>query len=108
MRARPLDIPAIGRAAGVVLVAAMVVLAAVHFHREGASPSRATSPATSHIDPLAAELARCQALGMAAENDTACEAVWAENRRRFFTYRPADSAAAATPAQPPAPKSEDR
>jgi conjugative transfer region protein TrbK len=108
MRARPLNIPAIGRAAGFVLIAAAIVLTAIHFHREGATQSHATSPATSHIDPLEAELARCQALGMAAENDTACEAVWAENRRRFFTYRPAESAAAATPAQPPAPKSEDR
>ncbi len=107
MRARPLDIPAIGRAAGFVLVAAAIVLGAVHLHREGVSQSHATSPATSHLDPLEAELARCQALGMAAENDTACEAVWAENRRRFFTYRP-DAGAASTPVQPPAPKSEDR
>ena len=107
MRVRPLDIPGIGRAAGFVLIAAAIVLGAVHFHREGASPSRATSPATSHIDPLAAELARCQALGMAAENDTACEAVWAENRRRFFTSRP-DAGAASTPVQPQAPKSEDQ
>jgi conjugative transfer region protein TrbK len=29
-------------------------------------------------------MARCQALGMAAENDAACQAAWAENRRRFF------------------------
>ena len=108
MRARPLDIPAIGRAAGFIMVAAAIVLGAVHLHHEGVSQSHATSPATSHLDPLEAELARCQALGMAAENDTACEAVWAENRRRFFAYRPADSAAAATPAQPPAPKAEDR
>ena len=107
MRARPLDILAIGQAAGFVLVAAAVVLAAVHFRREGASPSRATLPTTSHIDPLAAELARCQAFGMTAEDDTACEAVWAENRRRFFTYGPGESAASA-PARPLAPKSEDR
>ena len=46
-------------------------------------------------DPLALELARCQAIGMAAKDDAACEAAWAENRRRFFTYRPADSAAPA-------------
>ena len=26
---------------------------------------------------------------MAAQDDAACEAAWAENRRRFFTYRPA-------------------
>jgi hypothetical protein len=32
---------------------------------------------------------------MAAKDDATCEAAWAENRRRFFTYRPADSAAPA-------------
>ena len=37
---------------------------------------------------------------MAAKDDAACEAAWAENRRRFFTYRPAPSAAA-TPAAAP-------
>jgi hypothetical protein len=32
---------------------------------------------------------------MAAKDDATCEAAWAENRRRFFTYRPVDSAAPA-------------
>ena len=45
-------------------------------------------------------MSRCQALAMAAKDDAACEAAWAENRRRFFTYRPAPSAAA-TPAAAP-------
>ena len=58
-------------------------------------------------DPLAPELARCQAIGMAAKDDAACEAAWAENRRRFFTYRPADSAASTPPTDPqPAAKPE--
>ncbi len=37
--------------------------------------------------PLAQELARCSALGLEAEQDQACKDAWAENRRRFFTYR---------------------
>ena len=37
---------------------------------------------------------------MAAKDDAACEAAWAENRRRFFTYRPADSAASTPPTDP--------
>jgi len=41
---------------------------------------------------LAAAMARCQALGMAAENDAACQAAWAENRRRFFNDSPAPDA----------------
>jgi conjugative transfer region protein TrbK len=84
MRGRLLNIPAIGRAAGCVLVAAAIIAAAVQFHRNGLAPPVAESPTASHVDPLAAALARCQTLGMAAESDAACQAAWAENRRRFF------------------------
>ncbi len=35
---------------------------------------------------------RCQALGMAAANDAACQAAWAENRRRFFNDSPTPEA----------------
>jgi hypothetical protein len=41
-------------------------------------------------------MTRCEALGMAAEQDARCEAAWAEIRRRFFIYRPADSGSRAT------------
>ncbi len=37
-------------------------------------------------------MARCQALGMAAENDADCQAAWAENRHRFFNDSPAQEA----------------
>jgi conjugative transfer region protein TrbK len=36
------------------------------------------------IDPLAAELQRCQLLGAAGANDALCLRAWAENRSRFF------------------------
>lgn len=38
------------------------------------------------IDPddLSAELRRCGALGLQDAEDQRCEAVWTENRRRFF------------------------
>ncbi len=35
-------------------------------------------------DPLAAEFARCNGLGTAAADDTACRNAWAESRRRFL------------------------
>jgi conjugative transfer region protein TrbK len=82
----------IARAAGCVLVAAAIIGAAVQFHRDGAAPPVTQLTAPSRVDPLAAVMARCQTLGMAAENDAACQAAWAENRRRFFNDSPAPEA----------------
>jgi hypothetical protein len=46
---------------------------------------------------------------MAAKDDAACEAAWAENRRRFFTYRHADGAVSAQSSyRKPAARSEDQ
>ena len=36
------------------------------------------------VDPLPAELRRCQSIGAAGANDAACLRAWAENRSRFF------------------------
>jgi conjugative transfer region protein TrbK len=38
----------------------------------------------SDPDDLSAELRRCSALGLQDAEDQRCEAVWTENRRRFF------------------------
>ncbi|MGH7022267.1 MAG: putative entry exclusion protein TrbK-alt [Caulobacteraceae bacterium] len=87
MRGRFFHWPAIGRAGAMVLAVLIVALAAVFVLREVAKApvSRVEAPATA--DPLAPALARCQTLGTKAENDPACLAAWAQNRRRFFTYR---------------------
>ena len=77
MRGPLLNLPAIGRAAGCLLAAAAIIAAAVRFHRHGAPRPLPTSSAASRADPLAAAMARCQALGMAAENDVGCQATWA-------------------------------
>jgi conjugative transfer region protein TrbK len=93
MRGRLLNMSAIGRAAGFALVGVALVAAALHFgtstpplHSQQASPIPAA-------DPLTDELQRCQAFAAQAKDDAACEATWAESRRRFFTYQPASSAA---------------
>jgi conjugative transfer region protein TrbK len=104
MRGRLLNVPAIGRAAGFALVAAAIIAAAVHFEDEAGNVRPHPAEAFAPVDPLARELSRCQALAMAAKDDAACEAAWAENRRRFFTYRPAPSAAATPAAAPNSPK----
>jgi conjugative transfer region protein TrbK len=108
MRGRPLDIAAFGRAADFVLVAAAIIATAVRLDAHKAEPSLNTTPSAPTADPLAAELSRCQSIGMAAQNDSACASAWAENRRRFFTYRPADSIARTMPPSQAVPKSEDR
>jgi conjugative transfer region protein TrbK len=108
MQLRPLNIAMIGRAAGFVLIAAAIVATAISFHHDDARQNAPVSSPAIQSDPLARELARCQAIGMAAQNDGSCEAAWAENRRRFFTYRPAPSAASTPPAGPRlAPNPED-
>ena len=109
MRGRPLDLGAWARALGLVAVTAAMIMASIHF-RDGDSgvvaPAKPGS-APPQTNSLAHELARCQSIGMAAQNNSACSSAWAENRRRFFTYRPAD-AAGLTTAPPALPKPEER
>jgi conjugative transfer region protein TrbK len=97
MRGRLLNFPAIGGASGFALVAVAVIVAAVHFAHDTPGIPPHPADASAPADPLASELNRCQALAMAAKDDAAA---WAENRRRFFTYRSAPSAAV-TPAAAP-------
>jgi conjugative transfer region protein TrbK len=105
MRRRLFSIAAIGRAVGFAIVAAAILAAALHFRtsEHGIRGVQVTPSISS--DPLTEELQRCQTLATQAKDDAACEAAWAENRRRFFTYRPAPSAATAPAA---ASKPSDR
>jgi conjugative transfer region protein TrbK len=109
MRSASSGIREIGRAAGYVAVAVVIGATVLTVrHNDMDTPASARTPATGS-DPIASELARCQRIGMAAKDDAACEAAWAENRRRFFTYRPADSATSAHSAdRKPAATSEDQ
>jgi conjugative transfer region protein TrbK len=105
MRRPALDIGTVGRVVGFVAVAATIVATAVHFHHDqiGTSDRVGSAAASMQNNPLARELARCQAIGMTAKDDAGCEAAWAENRRRFFTYRQPTEAspAVARPATTP-------
>jgi conjugative transfer region protein TrbK len=82
-----LNIIAIGRAARFAAIAATIVATAVHFWNDDTGAGASLRKPSIHGDPLARELARCQAIGMAAKDDGPCEAAWAANRRRFFTFR---------------------
>jgi conjugative transfer region protein TrbK len=112
MRGRLLNMAAIGRAVGFVAVAIALLATMIHFAHEGRqergrAPSAVSSTAT---DALASELAHCRTIGMAATDDLACEAAWAENRHRFFSYGPSATSQAARAAarQQATPKAEGK
>jgi conjugative transfer region protein TrbK len=98
MRTRPLNLPTVARAFGFVLVAIAIVAAALHFRAlpRRTAPSAAVAPAA--LDALAEKLKRCQLIADRVKDDLACEAAWAESRRRFFTYAPAHAPTPASPA----------
>lgn len=82
-----LDRPKVRRVVAVLIVGTILAgvaawLAGVD-DREGVRESSAPVAARS-VDPLRAELLRCNGLGQAALDDAGCRAAWAENRRRFF------------------------
>lgn len=92
------------RLAGVAALAGMMmavaILAAVH--PPAATPaSPAAMRASAHDAVLARALERCATLTMP---DSACEAAWAANRRRFFRQtEPAAAGNAASPTESTAP-----
>jgi conjugative transfer region protein TrbK len=110
MRAQSFDIGTVSRIAGFVAVAAAVVATSIHLRHDaiGAGAPAGAAVPSEQEGPLARALARCRAIGMAAKDDAACEAAWAENRRRFFSGgSPSDRDAAPAVTQPSAANSED-
>ena len=71
------------RAVAVIALIATALATAVQFDRESATERSADTPSTD--DPLRVELERCRTITPEdLATDTACQAAWAENRRRFF------------------------
>lgn len=89
---RGLGIGTIARTAGYAAIALAIVATAFHFRHDEPGErhpvDRASLAVAPSADPLARELVRCRAIGMAATDDAACASAWAENRCRFFTYAP--------------------
>lgn len=94
------------RAAAILALIACVIATLVAINRRPLAPAVETSPTVTApaSDDLTAELRRCSALGPKDAVDAHCEAVWEENRRRFFgrPARPLPSSppAAVAPATP--------
>jgi conjugative transfer region protein TrbK len=77
-----MDPKIIARATAVILLAGVLLACALELARQGRTLE---SPAPAvHDEPLGGELARCKALGAEVAHDTACKAVWAQNRARFL------------------------
>ena len=113
MADQPHNLAATGRAVGFALIALAIVAVALHRRYDEAPAGAPLLVPSIPSDALARELTRCQAIGMAAEDDAACKAAWAENRRRFFAAPPTDRASSSPTSAPtsepkPADKSEDR
>ncbi len=101
MREGSLNFGAWARALGLVAVTIAMIMASVHFRDNDSGIVAATKLGfpPPETDPLTDALGRCRAIGMAALEDGACKAVWAENRRRFFaTGTTADHTTAPTAA----------
>jgi conjugative transfer region protein TrbK len=79
-----MDPKIIALAAAVMLLGGTVLVCAVELARQNRTLGSSTSAADDNMDPLANELSRCKALGAEAAHDTACKAIWAQNRSRFL------------------------
>ena len=75
------------RVAAIGFAAVAIALAAIQM-REPSTPSPDPMTIDAYaepVDPLRAELRRCQSIGVEAASDQACLRAWAENRRRFLS-----------------------
>jgi conjugative transfer region protein TrbK len=109
MADQPSNFAATGRAIGFALIALAIVTVALHRRYDAAPAGPPLLVPSIPSDALARELTRCQAIGMAAEEDAACKAAWAENRRRFFAASSTERASSSpTSEQKPAVTSGDR
>lgn len=103
----PVDIWRAG--AIVILIATLVAtLSAIDFDAPAPIIRDAGTAFVNDPDDLSAELRRCSALGLQDAEDQRCEAVWTENRRRFFGWparpTPPTAAPASSSASPSASK----
>jgi conjugative transfer region protein TrbK len=77
--------PDIFRVAAIAALVGVFVAALVTTHQRPAKPTMPEAPSvTAPDDPLSAELRRCSGLGPQDASDPRCQAVWEDNRRRFF------------------------
>ncbi|MBY6243682.1 putative entry exclusion protein TrbK-alt [Methylosinus sp. Sm6] len=76
----------IWRAGAILVLIATLIVTLSAIDRDKPTPfvRDAGAPIAIDLDDLSAELRRCGALALEDAEDQRCEAVWTENRRRFF------------------------
>ena len=76
----------IARIGAAAFVGVVITMTALQMRAAPAGPTETeiVTVGEEGVDPLPAELRRCQAIGAAGANDAACLRAWAENRSRFF------------------------
>ena len=79
-----MDPKIIARATAVILLAGVLLACALELARQGRTLESSAPAVHDETDLIGGELARCKALGAEAAHDTACKAVWAQNRARFL------------------------
>jgi conjugative transfer region protein TrbK len=92
--------PDIFRALAIVVLIGVFIATLFAINRRTAMPAVPDIPPASAPDDLSAELRRCSALGPQDAEDPRCQAVWEENRRRFFGRSARPLPPAAAPANP--------
>jgi conjugative transfer region protein TrbK len=101
-----MDPKIIARATAVILLAGVLLACALELARQGRTLESSAPAVHDEMDLLGGELARCKALGAEVAHDTACKAVWAQNRARFLApsapHR--DRSIELSPATPDVPK----
>ncbi len=92
--------PDLFRALAIVALIGVFIATLVAINRRPATPVVPDVPSASAPDDISAELRRCSALGQQYAEDPRCQAVWEENRRRFFGRPARPLPPAAAPANP--------
>jgi conjugative transfer region protein TrbK len=79
------------RGAAYALVAVAIGLTALRFQQRETAHKPYRSVSAQRSKNFAAELAYCQAIGMAAVHNQQCLAAWKRGQSHFFSYRPVRS-----------------
>ena len=93
------------RALAIAVLVGVFIATLAAINRRTTPSAVPDAPSASIPDDLSAELRRCSALGQQDAEDPHCQAVWEENRRRFFGRPARPLPPTAAPANPVATNS---